>query len=124
MLSKKLLAGLTPLLAVAAFAVIPAVAQALPKWEHCEVNASGTGEFTEHQCATLSNPPNTGGWKWQVIPTTTNTSQTKEQVKTHGVLTLTASNGLAIECQVQDKGVIWNEANGVPPLRWTRLTIR
>jgi hypothetical protein len=103
---RKLIMSLAPLLAITAFVVIPAAAQAAPKWEHCV--AKSIGKFKDHTCSgtTVAN----GGWEWEVIPTTTATSQTKEQVKTHGVLTLTGNNGLVIVCQVNDKGVIWNES--------------
>jgi hypothetical protein len=119
---RKLIMSLAPVLAVGAFVVIPSAAQALPKWEHC-VEMKGTGKFTEHQCATLAKPAGSGNWEKVVIPETTATSQTKEQLKTHGVLTLTdetvggAAGKVEVVCQVNDKGVAWNEKNAGGVLR-------
>lgn len=76
MLHKKLLMGIAPLLAVAAFAVAPAMASAAPQWHRNGVLIP-EGEH---------------------VP-----------VATYGHLTLTASNGASVSCDVIDKGHVWNE---------------
>lgn len=101
---RKLIVSLTPLLAATAFAVIPAVAQGAV-WEHC-VQGKGAEEFKDHQC---NGKAPGGGWIWQVIPETTATSQTKDQVKFAGFLTLVVNNGQRITCYARGKGVVWNE---------------
>jgi hypothetical protein len=102
---RKLIMSLTPLLAVVAFAVIPAVAQGAV-WEHC-VKGTGAEEFKSQQCNVKAAG---GGWVWQVIPATTGASQTKEQIKFSGHLTLNvAVPAQKIECYARGKGVIWNE---------------
>jgi hypothetical protein len=99
---RKLIISLTPLLAVALFAVIPAVSQAA-KWEHC-VSGTGSEEFNSHQCNVKAKG---GNWVWQSIP---ETPQTKEQVKFAGRLTLNvAAPAQKIECYARGKAVIWNE---------------
>jgi hypothetical protein len=100
---RKLIMSLTPVMAIAAFAVIPAVAQAA-HWDHC-VPGKGTEEFKDSKCSVKSPG---GGWIWQAIP---NGKQHQEKVLTKGVLTLSASELLLkIKCEVKDKGAIWNIA--------------
>jgi len=102
--------GLAPLLAVIAFAVIPAIAQAAPEWEHCSKTAeSGTFKEIKFKTNQCNEKVAAGEWGWRIIPTTTATSQTKEQIKSHGVLTLAVGGVAEIRCQAQDHGVIWNE---------------
>src|ERR1017187_6839922 len=51
-MSKRLLIGLAPLLAVAAFAVMPVAAQAAgPQWYVCQKVTLKTGKFTKINCA-------------------------------------------------------------------------
>ena len=51
-MSKRILACLAPLVAVAAFAVVPVVAQAAPEWYVCQKVTAKTGKFTKINCAT------------------------------------------------------------------------
>jgi hypothetical protein len=82
-MSRKLYAALLPVLAVVAFAAMPAIAQAQPHWYSNGVKIkAGTKEV-----------PN------------------DVQVTTTGTLTLHALKR-AIECKVKDKGSIWNPAGG------------
>jgi hypothetical protein len=98
---RKLIMSLTPLLAIAAFAVIPTVAQAA-HWEHC-VEGKGTEEFKTHLC---NEKAVGGGWIWKTIP---NGRANQEKVKTHGTLTLNVPALTdEIKCEVKDQGFIWN----------------
>ena len=106
-MSKKLLFSLAPLLAVAAFALAPAVAQAAPKWEICKHEAAATHKFSDSECQ--KEVANTGFWEWVAIP---NGVANEVQVVTFGKLTLHASNGIEITCKKVDAGNIWNLAAG------------
>jgi hypothetical protein len=99
-MSKKYLAVIAPLLAIAAFAVVPAMAQAGPEWHVC-VKGSGAKEFTNHECNVEKGG---GGWIWVKVGNKANAVS----VLTHGILTLHAL-GVEIECEVDDEGFIWNE---------------
>lgn len=84
-MSRKFLLSFAPLLAVVAFAVMPAIAQAQPHWySNGVLIAPGTKA------------------KPKVVA-----------VKTKGTLTLHAL-GNEITCKVKDKGSIWNPAGGGP----------
>lgn len=107
-MTRKLIMSLTPLLAVVAFAIIPAVAQGAV-WEHCE-KGKGTEEFKTHKC---SEKAAGGGWVWRVIP---QGKANAEQVKSHGRLLLvdaTVISGqiIEIECAGNDQERIWNAFN-------------
>jgi hypothetical protein len=101
-MSKKLYAAFVPLLAVAAFALVPASSQAAEfHWYSCLKHA-GTGEkFSDSEC---QKPLAAGAWEWVRLPFTS----VKTQVVTFGKLTLTASNGIVITCKKVDAGNIWN----------------
>jgi hypothetical protein len=99
---RKLMMSLTPMLAMVAFAVIPAVAQGAV-WQHC-LNVGGTGGFATHKC---TGEEGVGPWNWVTIP---ENPQTKEQVKSHGALTFNVpAASQKITCQSRDRGFIWNE---------------
>jgi hypothetical protein len=106
-MSKKLYAAILPVLAVAAFALAPAVAQAAPKWEICKHEATATHKFSDSECQ--KEVANTGNWEWVAIP---NGKANLVQVVTFGKLKLTAASGLVVECKVIDAGNIWNLAAG------------
>lgn len=86
MLSKRMLAALAPLLAVAAFAVIPAMAQAAPHWYRNGARLTFGGAH---------------------VPVTTHS--------TPAGLTLLAP-GAEVKCTVKDTGDIWNPALTMPGL--------
>jgi hypothetical protein len=98
---RKLIMSLAPVLAVVAFAIVPAVAQAA-HWDHCIENK--IGKFKDHTCSgtTVAN----GGWELTRIP---NGRANQEKVKTHGTLALSiAVLKDEIKCEVKDQGFIWN----------------
>ncbi len=98
-MSTKLYTAFLPLLAVAAFAVLPAVAQAqVPHWYSCEKRL-GTGEFRDPIC-TKAAPPKEFEWIRLVesVPVV---------VKTKGTLELAG-----ITCKVNDGGVAENPLGG------------
>jgi hypothetical protein len=99
---RKLIMGLAPLVAVVAFAMISTAAQgAEPKWFHCQPVAAGTGRFSDALC---TKEVAKGNFELKEV----GGPQEKQQVKTHGSLTLTTV-AAAIVCQVRDTGTIWNE---------------
>jgi hypothetical protein len=105
-MSKKLYVALLPVLAVAMFAIAPAVAQAAPKWEVCLKEHGGSAtKFSDSEC---QKELAAGKWEWVEVGGAT----AKVQVITFGKLKLTAATGLVIECKVIDAGNIWN-AGGV-----------
>jgi hypothetical protein len=93
--------ALAPLLAIAAFAIAPAAAQAAPHWYKCEHFAAATHNRVDSQC---SEATTTGHWELKRLPFTS----AKTKVVTSGKLTLTWSNGVVIECKVLDAGNVWN----------------
>jgi hypothetical protein len=100
-MSKRFYAVFVPLLAVAAFAVLPATSQAAFHWYACLKHA-GTGEkFSDSEC---QKPLTTGAWEWERLPFTS----VKTQVITFGKLTIYMSNGVEITCKVIGAGNIWN----------------
>ena len=101
-MSKRFYAVFLPLLAVAAFAAMPATSQAAFHWYTCKHEATATHKFSDSECQKAV--VNTGNWEWQRLPFTS----AKTQVITFGKLTLTASNGIVITCKVLDAGNIWN----------------
>jgi hypothetical protein len=106
-MSKWFYAASVPLLAVAAFALAPAVAQAAPKWEICKHEATATHKFSDSECQ--KEVLNTGFWEWATIP---NGTANQVQVVMFGKLTMTWSNGIVLECKQLDAGNIWNLAAG------------
>jgi hypothetical protein len=107
-MSKRFYAAFVPLLAVAAFALVPASSQAAEfHWYSCLKHA-GTGEkFSDSEC---QNPLAAGTWEWERLPFTS----AKTQIITFGKLTLTASNKLVIVCKVLDAGNSWNVTEATP----------
>ncbi len=103
-MSKKLYTAFLPLLAVAAFAVLPAAAQAaVPHWYSCEKSA--TGKFRNSTC-TLAAPP--AAFEWKIIP-----ESVPVVVKTTSSPTLTLhALGNEVTCTVLDYGVIENPPGG------------
>jgi len=107
-MSKKLYAAFVPLLAVVAFALAPAAAQAEPHWYKCEHLGGATHKFKDSSC---SEATTTGEYELTRLPFTS----VKTRVKTFGVLTLTDST-LVIKCFVDDHGKVWNTALTSPGL--------
>ena len=102
-MSKRFYAAFVPLLAVAAFAVVPATSQAAEfHWYKCQHEATATHNFSDSECQ--KEVAKTGSWEWTRLPFTS----AKTQVITFGKLTLTASNGIVITCKKVDAGNIWN----------------
>jgi hypothetical protein len=103
-MSKKLYAALLPLFAVAAFAVMPAVAQAAPHWYKCEAKAGGG--FHDPDCT------ETGGTKnFELTRLPFTSAQT--QISSYGILPLTSAIG-ELRCKNLDAGNIWNETLALP----------
>jgi hypothetical protein len=106
-MSKKLYGALLPILAVTAFAMAPAVAQAqLPHWYSCE--ASSKGKFENTKCTKAAPPED---FEWVRIKAGTKEKPNDVQVTTKGTLVLHAP-GVEITCTVKDAGSIWNPAGG------------
>lgn len=101
-MSKKLYAAFVPLFAVAAFAVMPAVAQAQPHWYSCQ---SGHKEFKNALCTEASSA---GPFGWVRIAENKPVTVTSEGSPT---LTLHAL-AKEITCGVKDKGTITNPTGG------------
>src|ERR1019366_172317 len=101
-MSKRFYAAFVPLLAVVAFAAMPATSQAAFHWYKCEHFAAATHKFSDSECQKAV--ANTGNWEWTRLPFTS----AKTQIITFGKLTLTASNGIVVICKVIDAGNIWN----------------
>lgn len=103
-MSKKLYAAFLPLLAVAAFAVLPAAAQAqVPHWYSCQAKAGGT---YENSVCTKTGAGKLFEWvkTAEGVPVV---------VKTTGSPTLTLhALGAEITCKVLDYGVIENPVGG------------
>jgi hypothetical protein len=96
---KKLLPAVVPL-ALMAFAIVPAMAQAAPEWLVCSEVAKGTGSFPTHSCIAGSGEKN---FEWLVV----GGAGAKVAVTTKGTLSLLAL-GKEVTCTVDDKGLIWN----------------
>jgi hypothetical protein len=101
-MSKRFYAAFVPLLAVVAFAAMPATSQAAFHWYKCQHEATATHKFSDSECQ--KEVANTGSWEWRQLPFTS----AKTQVITFGKLTLKASNGIEITCKKVDAGNIWN----------------
>jgi hypothetical protein len=71
--------GLIPLLALAAFAIAPALAQGAI-WEHCEKVPAGKGRYANNMCSKEGGEKD---WEWAPIA-----EKVREEVKTHGTLEL------------------------------------
>ena len=100
-MSKKLYVAFLPLLAVTAFTVMPAMAQAAPHWYSC-VKQTG-GKFKNSTC-TEAAPSGTFEWAKTA-------ESTPITVKASGTLEL-RSLGLIRTCFVKSKGKIENPAGG------------
>jgi hypothetical protein len=101
-MSKKFYAAFVPLLAVVAFAAMPATSQAAFHWYKCQHEATATHKFSDSECQKAV--ANTGSWEWVRLPF----NSVKTQIITFGKLTLSASNGIVVTCKVIDAGNIWN----------------
>ena len=101
-MSKKLYAAFVPLLAVVAFAAMPATSQAAFHWYTCKHEATATHKFSDSECQKAV--VNTGNWEWQRLPFTS----AKTQIITFGKFTMTMSNGIVLVCKVIEAGNIWN----------------
>src|ERR1035441_4850727 len=102
-MSKRFYAAFVPLLAVVAFAAMPATSQAAEShWYTCKHEATATHKFSDSECQ--KEVANTGSWEWKRLPFTS----AKTQVITFGKLTLTWSNGIVLTCKVIEAGNIWN----------------
>jgi hypothetical protein len=101
-MSKRFYAAFVPLLAVVAFAAMPATSQAAFHWYTCKHEATATHKFSDSECQ--KEVANTGNWEWVRLPF----NSAKTQVITFGKLTLKSSNGIEITCKKVDAGNIWN----------------
>jgi len=101
-MSKRFYAAFVPLLAVVAFAAMPATSQAAFHWYKCQHEATATHNFSDSECQKAV--AKTGSWEWKRLPFTS----AKTQIITFGTLKLTWSNGIEITCKVLDAGNIWN----------------
>jgi hypothetical protein len=101
-MSKRFYAAFVPLLAVVAFAAMPATSQAAFHWYTCKHEATATHKFSDSECQKAV--VNTGNWEWRRLPF----NSVKTQIITFGKWTMTASNGIVITCKVLDAGNIWN----------------
>jgi hypothetical protein len=102
-MSKRFYAAFVPLLAVAAFAAMPATSQAAFHWYTCKHEATATHKFSDSECQKAV--ANTGNWEWKRLPFTSE----KTQVITFGKLTITLPQiGDTITCKVLEAGNIWN----------------
>jgi hypothetical protein len=97
-MTKKLYAALLPLFAVAAFAVMPAVAQAAPHFYKCEAKAGG--KYHDADCTEKV----AGNFELTRLPFTS----AKTQVITWGKLTLTNATLGKVTCKKIDAGNVWN----------------
>src|SRR5665213_753743 len=104
-MSKKFLMGLAPLLAVAAFAIVPAAAQAEFHWYKCEHFAAETHNRKDVGCTEATA---TGNYELKRTPFEAGGKLTIIQIVTWGRLRLIASNGIVIVCKVIDWGNVWN----------------
>lgn len=110
MMSKKLYALLLPVLAVAAFAIAPAAAQAEFHWYTCHEVAKETGKFEDEGCTKekaksnfeLTRAPFEEGGKLFLI-----------QVITWGKLEFKVG-GVTVVCKVLDAGNVWNAVLAAP----------
>jgi hypothetical protein len=103
-MSKKLYGALLPILAVAAFGMAPAVAQAQPHWYICEKKATAVHEYVDSACSIKE----AGKGFYERVRLPFNEGTVKVRVKTFGVLTLTNATAGKIKCFVDDHGKIWN----------------
>jgi hypothetical protein len=109
LMAKRFYAVFVPLLAVAAFAFVPASSQAAEvHWYSCKHEATATHKFSDSACQKAV--ANTGNWEWARLPFTS--AQT--QIITFGEITMTGSNGFVIVCKVGDAGNIWNVTEATP----------
>src|ERR1017187_8873682 len=100
-MSKKLYAALLPLLAVSAFAMAPAVAQAEPHWYSCHEVAAGTGKYTDPGCTKKV----AGNFELTRLPFTS----AKTPFIISGTVSLkNASTGELGPCRVSGAGNVWN----------------
>jgi hypothetical protein len=101
-MSKRFYAAFVPLLAVVAFAAMPATSQAAFHWYPCLKHAGTGAKFSDSEC---QKPLTTGAWEWERLPF----NSVKTQIITFGRLTLTVPTlGVTITCKVLDAGNIWN----------------
>jgi hypothetical protein len=102
-MSKRFYAAFVPLLAVVAFAAMPATSQAAFHWYKCEHFAAATHKFSDSECQKAV--ANTGNWEWTRLPFTS----AKTQIITFGKFTITLpAVGITITCKVLEAGNIWN----------------
>jgi hypothetical protein len=107
-MSRKLYAAFVPLLAVVAFAIAPAAAQAAPHWYSCHEVAAGTGKYTDPDCTKLAK----GNFELTRLPFTS----AKTQVITWGKLTLHNATLGEVTCKKIDAGNVWNTVLANPGL--------
>lgn len=104
-MSKKLYGLLLPVLAVAALAATTSAAQAQPRFFYCMKPGGNTWRFTSEATCIAGTPEVTNGTWERSFPLPAKPLK----VKTHGTVTFHAL-GNEIECQVKDKGTIWDES--------------
>jgi len=106
-MSRKIYAALLPVLAVAAFAAIPATSQAAVHWFKCEHSAAKTHKWTDSSCS-VANAKTEGEYERVELPLEKEGKVTKIRVKTFGVLTLSVGT-VHVTCFVDDHGKVWNK---------------
>jgi hypothetical protein len=98
-MTRKFYSAIVPLLAIAAFALVPTVAQAVPHWYKCEAKAGG--EYHDPGCTEKTG----GEFELRRLPFTS----AKTRVSTWGVLTIHNEHIGDIQCYLeQGTGKIWN----------------
>ncbi len=105
---KKILISLAPLLAVVAFAIAPAMAQAEPHWYSCHEVGAGTGKYTDADCTNKVK----GNFELTRLPFT----EAKTQVISWGKLSLHNAALGEVTCKNVDAGNVWNVALASPGL--------
>lgn len=107
-MSRKIYAAVLPLLAVVAFAAMPATSQAAFHWYKCEKVEAGKGKFSTNACTAEGEKKE---FELKQLPFTSE----KLQVDTWGTLTITSvALKVKITCNVIDAGKIWNEVLANP----------
>ena len=100
-MTKKLYAAFLPLLAVTAFTVMPAVAQAAPHWYSCESKAGG--KFKDAFCKEAAS---SGTFEWAKIKEGESvTVKTKNAIEING-------QGFSMTCEAKGKEKIENPVGG------------
>jgi hypothetical protein len=104
---KKCYVAFVPMLAAAAFIVMPAVAQASPHWYKCTSVEAGTGKYSGASCTEAAMG---GSYELDMIP---NGASHKLPVELSGSrVEFKWPSGAGWRCHVSAAGDVWNEAVG------------